>query len=94
MSKELIAEGFVELIDLVEYKDLLVNKEYKLDLLIMNKSTSKPLMDKDGNLIKSRIKFIPKKQSGSVQVPIKLDISNLGNKNLKFIIKKGYTKNI
>ena len=76
-EKDLLPLGVVELTDYVDYKDLVVGDEYELKLVVMNKETNKPLLDKSGKMLVVIKKFIPKKSDGQVKVSINLDLEQI-----------------
>lgn len=73
-EKELLPLGVVEVTDTVSYKDLIVGDEYELKLVVMNKETKKPLLDKDGKEIVVIKKFIAKTKDGQVGVSVNIDL--------------------
>ena len=81
-EKEINPIKEVEIIDIVKYKDLIVGKEYEMIGHLMDKETNKPILDKDGNMIKSSLKFIPQTRDGEVSLVFKLDGSLLRGKEI------------
>jgi len=65
------AEEEIVLIDTVEYKNLIADKEYTITGILMDKNTGEFMGDDEGNLIKSSVKFTPKagEENGFVEVP-------------------------
>ncbi|MEE0059815.1 MAG: VaFE repeat-containing surface-anchored protein, partial [Acutalibacteraceae bacterium] len=72
-------EGTVTIVDTVEYKNLIVGKEYVVDGILMDKATGKPLLvnNKEITVIK---KFVADKANGSVDMEFSLDASALAGK--------------
>lgn len=67
-------EGPIELRDRVTYKDLKTDKEYELRGTLMDKTTGKKALDKDGNEVVSEpVKFTPSEPDGYVDVTFKFD---------------------
>lgn len=73
-EQELLPLGVVEVTDTVSYKDLIVGDEYELKLVVMNKETKKPLVDKNGKEIVVIKKFIAKSKNGEVDVKVNIDL--------------------
>ena len=80
-EKEVFNKGKVTLVDKVSYKDLIVGKEYKLSLTVMDKSTNKPLLI-DKKPITIDHTFIAKQSNGIEEVEITLDLSKLKGKEI------------
>lgn len=81
-EKEINPSKKVEIIDIVKYKGLIVGKEYELVGHLMDKATNKPILDKDGNMIKSSLKFTPETRDGEVSLVFELDGSLLRGKEI------------
>ena len=75
-GKEVLRLEDVTLVDNVEYKNLIVDKEYTLTLTVMSKETGKPLLDKEGNEVTTTHTFIAQSPEGVEQVTITVDLSN------------------
>lgn len=73
-EKLLYGKGEITLKDTVEYENLDTTKEYEIQGTLMDKSTGKKALDKDGNEIKSeKVTFTPDKPDGTVEVTFKFD---------------------
>ena len=69
--------GKVKLTDTVEFKSLRPNVPYTLVGTLIDKTSSKPLNDKDGSPLKSVVTFTPESPNGTVDAPFDLDSSDL-----------------
>ena len=70
----------VELVDTVTYKNLLTGVSYRMDGLLMDKTTGKPVVDKDGNKVTGSAVFTPKEtdpREGTVDVVFTVDTTGL-----------------
>ncbi|MDO4605043.1 MAG: VaFE repeat-containing surface-anchored protein [Helcococcus sp.] len=72
-KKEIIPNKKIELVDIVKYEHLIVGKEYEMVGHLMNKATNEPILDKDGNIIKSSILFTPEERNGEVSLTFEVD---------------------
>lgn len=72
----------VKLVDRVDYKNLIPNKKYTLNLTVMDKSTNSPLLDEKGAPYKGTAEFTPKEKNGSENVEVTIDASKLVGKAL------------
>lgn len=66
------------LTDKVEYKNLILGKEYTLKGTLMDKATGKELADKDGSPITAETVFTPDESSGTAEVMFTFDGIHLG----------------
>ncbi|MFJ6276831.1 VaFE repeat-containing surface-anchored protein [Bacillus thuringiensis] len=83
-SKELDASKSVTIQDKVEYKDLIVGKEYVVKGKLMDKATNKPLLV-DGKEVTVESKFIAKEKNGSITLDFTFNASALqGNEVVVF----------
>ncbi|HHK5564393.1 TPA: VaFE repeat-containing surface-anchored protein [Bacillus thuringiensis] len=83
-SKELDASKSVTIQDKVEYKDLIVGKEYVVKGKLMDKATNKPLLV-DGKEVTVESKFIAKEKNGSITLDFTFNASALqGNEIVVF----------
>ena len=80
-GKEIAAQANVTLVDMVEYENLTVGREYILSGILMDKSTGKELQI-DGKTITATTKFMPEKANGSVELEFMFDASSLGGKDI------------
>lgn len=63
----------VPLVDTVSYDKLLPNRWYVMTGILMDKTTNKPLVDKDGNTFTGKTYFKPTGISGTVDVDYNID---------------------
>ena len=70
-----------KLIDTVEYKNLVIGKEYRLVGALMN-SDGTPVLDKDGKAITKEVKFTPEKADGSIDVEFIFDSTSFAGKSV------------
>lgn len=70
----------VTITDHVSYTNLEVGKEYTVKGVLMNKETSEPLLDADGNEITAETTFTPEEPNGVVDLEYTLDSSLLAGK--------------
>lgn len=80
-SKELDATDSVTIQDKVEYKDLIVGKEYVVKGKLMDKATNKPLQV-DGKEVTSETTFTAKEKDGSVTLDFTFNASALEGKEV------------
>lgn len=73
------ADGKVTIIDKVEYKRLIVGKEYTVKGILMNKDTGKELTI-DGKTITAETTFTAEQANGSVELKYEVDASALKEK--------------
>lgn len=74
-------EKELTLTDLVEYKNLIPGKEYKLTGTLMDAETEKPF-DVDGKAVTAETSFTPEEANGSVELSFTFDASALSGKTL------------
>lgn len=75
-KKEVSAVSTIELVDKVSYKNLVVDEEYELEAVLMDKESGKKLLV-DGKPVTAKIKFKPDEPNGSVNVTFKFNASGL-----------------
>ncbi|PFV10484.1 TQXA domain-containing protein [Bacillus cereus] len=80
-SKELDATKSVTIQDKVEYKDLIVGKEYVVKGKLMNKATTKPLLV-EGKEVTAESKFTAKEKNGSITLDFTFNASELQGKEV------------
>ncbi|SEB22604.1 VaFE repeat-containing surface-anchored protein [Bacillus nitratireducens] len=80
-SKELDASKSVTIQDKVEYKDLIVDKEYVVKGKLMDKATNKPLLV-DGKEVTAESKFTAKEKNGSITLDFTFNASELQGKEV------------
>ena len=78
-EKLIKSEGTVTIVDTVEYKNLIVGKEYVVDGILMDKATGKPLLVNNKEITATK-KFVADKANGSVDMEFSLDASALAGK--------------
>ena len=67
-THEGLAQGTISIVDVVEYHDLMTNREYTLVGTLHYKDDGKALVDANNNEIVSEAKFTPETASGTVEV--------------------------
>ena len=77
-----IEQGNTTLTDTVVYSGLCPGMPYTVEGTIVNKSTGKPLENKDGRAHVSQATFEPEAPSGSIQLTFDVDTSELGQTSL------------
>ncbi|MGG3726857.1 VaFE repeat-containing surface-anchored protein [Bacillus wiedmannii] len=91
-SKELDASKTVTIQDKVEYKDLIVGKEYVVKGKLMDKATKKPLLV-DGKEVTVESKFTPKEKNGSITLDFTFNASALQGKEV-VVFEEMYQDNV
>ncbi|MEH7271161.1 VaFE repeat-containing surface-anchored protein, partial [Bacillus toyonensis] len=91
-SKELDASKSVTIQDKVEYKDLIVGKEYVVKGKLMDKATNKPLLV-DGKEVTVESKFTAKEKNGSIILDFTCNASALQGKEV-VVFEELYQDNI
>ncbi|OOZ79358.1 collagen-binding protein [Bacillus cereus] len=91
-SKELDASKTVTIQDKVEYKDLIVGKEYVVKGKLMDKATNKPLLV-DGKEVTVESKFTAKEKNGSITLDFTFNASALQGKEV-VVFEELYQDNI
>ncbi|MEK5110326.1 VaFE repeat-containing surface-anchored protein [Bacillus sp. FSL R5-0677] len=80
-GKEMYANESVTIQDKVEYKDLIVGKEYVAKGKLMDKATKKPLLV-DGKEVAVESKFTAKEKNGSITLDFTVNASKLQGKEV------------
>ncbi|MFJ8218121.1 VaFE repeat-containing surface-anchored protein [Bacillus cereus] len=80
-GKEMYANESVTIQDKVEYKDLIVGKEYVAKGKLMDKATKKPLLV-DGKEVAVESKFTAKEKNGSITLDFTFNASKLQGKEV------------
>ncbi|EDX69651.1 MULTISPECIES: VaFE repeat-containing surface-anchored protein [Bacillus] len=80
-GKEMYADESVTIQDKVEYKDLIVGKEYVAKGKLMDKATKKPLLV-DGKEVAVESKFTAKEKNGSITLDFTFNASKLQGKEV------------
>ncbi|MDZ4587855.1 VaFE repeat-containing surface-anchored protein [Bacillus cereus] len=91
-SKELDASKTVTIQDKVEYKDLIVGKEYVVKGKLVDKATNKPLLV-DGKEVTVESKFTAKEKNGSITLDFTFNASALQGKEV-VVFEELYQDNI
>ena len=86
-SKYAANKKLVNFDDVVEYKNLIIGREYLMHTVLMVQETGQPLLDGDGNQVTSETRFVPKTPDGNVTVTVAFDASLLGGQSLVFFEK-------
>ena len=73
MSKQLMRDRDVPLVDAVSYHNLKAGQTYELRGCVMNKATGKVLTDRRGDPVRSSLEFTPDAPSGLVELSFTLD---------------------
>jgi len=84
-DKEIEAAAGVTVVDTVAYENLVPGLEYALSLTVMRKTgegTAEPLLGKDGAPVAATATFTPEASSGSVDVMVELDATELAGAEL------------
>ncbi|WP_257144457.1 VaFE repeat-containing surface-anchored protein, partial [Bacillus wiedmannii] len=92
-TKELHTSKKVTIQDKVEYKDLLVGKEYTVKGNLMDKSTNQPLLV-EGKEVTAEAKLVPKEANGSILLDFTFDATGLEEKQVvvfEDLMKEGKT---
>ena len=80
-EKEIKPEGTVTIVDTVEYKNLIVGKEYTVKGILMDKDTGKTLLVNNKEVTATK-KFIAETENGSVDIEFTLEASTLADKTV------------
>ena len=72
----------VELTDVISYENLIPGLEYTISGHLVDKNTSEPLVNAEGNLITASATFIPEESDGQIEVTYTFDRSLADNKIL------------
>ena len=71
----------VTVVDKVEYKDLILGKEYTVKGVLMDKKTGKPILE-NGKEIRAEKKFTAKEKDGYINLEFRVDSAKLTGKKL------------
>ncbi len=69
-------------VDTVQFKGLVIGKEYTVTGTLMNKETKEPLKDQDGNAITVSRTFTAQQKNGSIDLTFELDSTLLAGKQI------------
>lgn len=92
-EKEVTAKGEITIDDVVEYKHLVLGKEYKIVGTLIDKATDKPF-EIDGKLITSEVIFTPEKSNGKVTVSFTFDASAIKETTELVVFETVYRDNV
>jgi len=92
-EKEVTAKGEITIDDVVEYKHLVLGKEYKIVGTLIDKATDKPF-EIDGKLITSEVTFTPEKSNGKVTVSFTFDASAIKETTELVVFETVYRDNV
>ena len=92
-EKEVTAKGEITIDDVVEYKHLVLGKEYKIVGTLIDKATDKPF-EIDGKLITSEVIFTPEKSIGKVTVSFTFDASAIKETTELVVFETVYRDNV
>lgn len=92
-EKEVTAKGEITIDDVVEYKHLVLGKEYKIVGTLIDKATDKPF-EIDGKLITSEVIFTPEKSNGKVTVSFTFDASAIKETTELVVFETVYHDNV
>lgn len=92
-KKEVTAKGEITIDDVVEYKHLVLGKEYKIVGTLIDKATDKPF-EIDGKLITSEVIFTPEKSNGKVTVSFTFDASAIKETTELVVFETVYRDNV
>lgn len=76
-SKTFPTTGTIKIVDTVNYKNLIVGKEYKLIGTLHDKATGEALKDANGNVITAETTFVAETEEGVIDVIFEVDASVL-----------------
>lgn len=81
-ERESFAGELVEIIDTVNYKNLVVGRSYVVTGWLVDTETGEAILDKDGNKITSSKGFVAESVDGSVDVSFSFDASAMAGKSV------------
>lgn len=79
-NKDIMQNGSVTIVDEVVYSNLIPNKEYTLNGVLIFKDTGKSVIGEDGHEITSSTKFTPAEADGTVKIEFTVDSKLLAGK--------------
>ena len=80
-AKEIMPEGNATIVDKVTYKNLRPGATYKLEGILMDKSTGDPLIV-DEMIISSEMQFVPEKETGTIIMEFSVKANELSGKDI------------
>ncbi|MFM1539285.1 VaFE repeat-containing surface-anchored protein [Helcococcus bovis] len=72
--------NIIQIKDIVKYKDLIIDKEYVMKGVLMDKETNKPILDNKGKEVRAEKTFIPQTRNGEVELIFTLNADILRGK--------------
>lgn len=92
-EKEVTAKGEITIDDVVEYKHLVLGKEYKIVGTLIDKATGKPF-EIDGKPVTSEVTFTPDKSNGEITVLFTFDASAIKETTELVVFETLYRDNV
>ena len=80
-ERESFADALVEIVDTVNYKNLVVGRGYTVTGWLVDTETGEAILDSQGNKITSSLGFVPDKTDGSVDVAFTFDASDMAGRS-------------
>ena len=80
-DKEFNSAEKITVTDIVEYDGVLVNHEYTMTGTLMDAETGEPVLNADGTTVTGSTTFTPESETGTVEVTMTLDASQIGGKD-------------
>ena len=80
-ERESFADALVEIVDTVNYKNLVVGRGYTVTGWLVDTETGEAILDSKGNKITSSLGFVPDKTDGSVDVAFTFDASDMAGRS-------------
>ncbi|WP_368289845.1 VaFE repeat-containing surface-anchored protein, partial [Enterococcus avium] len=81
-TNEGFADEEVTVVDEVNYKNLIVGKEYTVKGVLMDKETNKPFITRDGNEVHAEKTFTAMKRDGTIELEFKITKGDLAGKTV------------
>ena len=69
--------GAVEIVDKVDYEDLVPRRSYTLRAMLMDKATGEVILDAEGKAITAELSFTPVTAKGSINVTFKIEDASI-----------------
>ena len=69
--------GAVEIVDKVDYEDLVPRRKYTLHATLMDKAIGKAVLNAEGKVITAELTFIPNTPDGSINVTFRIDDASI-----------------
>lgn len=71
------ASGIQKFKDIVDYTNVVPDRTYDLEAVVMDQESGKPILDVDGNIVTATAQFTPKDKNGSAEVIFTCDLSKV-----------------